>query len=93
MEICIEMALLFQRVREIGTQKQVKALPFEGNRRRLCQFYKISKACLQNQLKEADEIPFEMQMDILRRIGYTSRYIIELRSQYHGDSAEEGMER
>ena len=94
MENCIQSALFFRTVKEVGTQEQIQALPFQGHVRRLCNYYKISEACMRVRLRHAYETPFEDQMTILRQIGYNSRYVNELTSQYCGDSGvEEEMER
>ena len=45
-EICIELALLFCKLKKFADEKSIGVLPFEGSVRDLCCHYKVSEANL-----------------------------------------------
>ena len=92
-EICIQIALLIGRVKKFADQKTIEVFPFEGLKY-LCFHYKVCETDLRVRLRTAYITPFEEQMTMLRMIGYKSRWVNELRSQYYGQyDVEDGIER
>ena len=93
-DICIELSLLFRKLKKFADEKTIGVLPFEGCVRDLCFHYKVSEANLRVKLRTAYITPFEEQMTMLRKIGYTSQWVNELRAQYYGQyNVEYGIAR
>ena len=85
---------LLQTEKKIADEKKIGVLPFKGCIRDLCFHYKVSEANLRVRLRPAYITPFEEQMTMLRKIGYTSQWVNELRAQYYGQyNVEDGIER
>ena len=83
-EICIQLSLLFRKLKKIVDEKTIGVLPFEGCVKDLYFHHKVSEANLRVRLWTAYITPFEEQMTMLRKIGYTSQWVNELRTQYYG---------
>ena len=78
-EICIQLSLLFHKLKKFADEKTIGVLSFESCVRDLCFHYKVFEANLRPRLRTAYITPFEEQMTMLRKIGYKSQWINELR--------------